>query len=185
MPIPYRYDDDLAGLGPAAFLHVEPEPGGYRGALFLVDARGEPVEFAYNRVEVVHRFLWRGDQLRKHACRRLATTLFEICPRVPSLLLCRANDVDAEIFVEDVHLSLPVARVADETAVVGQTAAEDREVLGDTGSLQLFWVGTPPAPESAARALLNELARRGLLTEPFERAALGLAEVYGDSTVAD
>ena len=184
MPIPYRHDDDLERLGSAAFLHIEPEAGGYRGALFLIDARGEPMEFAYNRIEVLQRFLWRDDQLRRHACRRLATTLFEVCPRVPTLLLCRASDVDPEVFSEDVRLSLPVARIADEAAVVGQTASEERETLA-SGALQLFWSGTAPAQESPERALLDELARRGLLTEPFDRAVIGLSEVYGDTAVVD
>jgi len=184
MPIPYRDDDGLERLGTAAFLRVQAEPGGYRAALFRVDARGEPMEFAYNRIEVVQRFLWREGQLRRHACRRLATTLFEICPRVPSVLLCRAEEISSEVFLEDVRLSLPVARVANEGAVVGQTADEERESALD-GGLQLFWAGAPPAPESPGRALLDELARRGLLVEPFDRAAVGLAEVYGDANVVD
>lgn len=185
MPIPYRHDDDLEHLGSAAFLRIEPEQGAYRGALFLIDARGEPVEFAYNRIEVMQRFLWREDQLRRHATRRLAASLFEICPRVPSLLLCRADEIDAEVFGDDIQLSLPVARIADEAAVVGQTAAEEREVIGEAGSVQLFWAGSPPAADSAERVLLAELVRRGLLAEPFERAAVGLAEVYGDSSLVD
>lgn len=184
MPIPYRDDDDLERLGSAAFLHIAPESHGYRGALFLIDARGEPMEFAYNRIEVLQRFLWRDDQLRRHACRRLATTLFEICPRVPTLLLCRAEEVDPEVFLEDVHLSLPVARIADESAVVGQAALEEREAFS-SGSLQLFWAGAPPAQDGTERSLLDELAKRGLVTEPFERAAIGLTEVYGDAAVVD
>jgi hypothetical protein len=178
MPIPYRDDDGLDRLGAAAFLRIQPEPRGYRGALFLVDARGEPIEFAYNRIEIVQRFLWGEDQLRRHACRRLATTLFEVCPRVPALLLCRAEEVGSEIFLEDVRLSLPVARIADESAVVGQAAEEEHESDAD-GGLQLFWAGVAPAPETPERTLLDELARRGLLSEPFERAAVGLTEVYG------
>lgn len=184
MPIPFRHDDDLERLGSAAFLHIAPEGGGYRGALFLIDARGEPLEFAYNRIEVMQRFLWRDEQLRRHACRRLAATLFETCPRVPTLLLCRATEVEPEVFLEDVRLSLPVARIADEAAVVGQMASEERETL-TTGSLQLFWAGAAPAEESPERALLGELAKRGLLTEPFDRAAIGLTEVYGDPAVVD
>lgn len=184
MPIPYRDDDGLERLGTAAFLRIQPEPNGYRGALFLVNARGEPMEFAYNRIEIVQRFLWGADQLRRHASRRLATTLFEICPRVPALLLCRAAEVGSEIFSQDVRLSLPVGRIADEGAVVGQTAEEEREPAAD-GGLQLIWAGVPPAPETPERTLLDELARRGLLTEPFERAAVGLTEVYGDPGLVD
>ena len=87
MPVPFRYDDELEHLGAAAFLRIDPDEGSYRGALFLIDARGEPLEFAYNRVDVLNRFLWREEQLRRHVCRRLAAALLEICPRVPSVLL--------------------------------------------------------------------------------------------------
>lgn len=184
MPIPYRHDDDLERLGSAAFLHIAAENGGYRGALFLIDARGEPLEFAYNRIEVSQRFLWRDEQLRRHACRRLAKTLFEICPRVPTLLLCRAEEVDPEVFLEDIQLSLPVARLADEAAVVGQTTSEERETLSP-GALQIFWAGAAPGNETPERTLLDELASRGLLTEPFDRAVIGLTEVYGDAAVVD
>jgi len=184
MPIPYRDDEDIERLGAAAFLRIEAEPRGYRGALFLVDARGEPIEFAYNRVEIVQRFLWGEDQLRRHSCRRLAATLFEICPRVPALLLCVADEVGSELFLDDLRVSLPVARVASDGAVVGQTAAEQRESSAD-GALHLFWAGAPPAADSPERALLGELARRGLLSEPFERAGAGLAEVYGELDLVD
>ncbi len=184
MPVPYRFEDDLERLGSAAFLRFEPEPSGYRGALFVVDARGEPLEFAYNRIEIIKRFMWHGDQLQRHAARRLVTTLFDVCPRVPSLLLCRADEVTPELFSEDVQVSIPVARIAGEAAVVGQSASEELEQLA-TGGLQVFWAGTPPAEDASERALLNELARRGLLWEPFERAGIGLAEVYGDPTVVD
>jgi hypothetical protein len=99
-------------------------------------------------------------------------------------LLCRADEVDPEVFLEDVRLSLPVARIADESAVVGQAASEQRESFS-SDSLQLFWAGVPPAEDSPERSLLDELAKRGLLTEPFDRAATGLTEVYGNPAVVD
>jgi hypothetical protein len=180
VPVPFRHDDDLERLGSAAFFRIQQHDDGFRGALFLVDARGEPVEFAYNRLELLQRFLWRPDQLRRHVARRLATSLFEICPRAPRIVLCRAEEVDAEVFAQEVVLSVPVARVADESALIGQAAVEQRELLGGEDGVQLFWVGSPPATDSPERGLVDELAKRGLLTEPFERATVGLAEVYGD-----
>jgi hypothetical protein len=184
MPVPYRYDDDLERLGTAAFLRIAPEPDGFRGALFLVDARGEPVEFAYNRIEVMKRFLWREDQLKRHAARRLVTTLLEICPRVPTLLLCRADEVSADLFSDEVRLAIPVARIADGAAVVGQSAHEELEEL--TGAdVQLFWTGGQPPDDSAERSLVAELSKRGLLVEPFERAVIGLREVYGDAAMVE
>ena len=53
MPIPYRDADDLNEVGIAGYLKIEPSSvgSGYLGALFLINARGEPIEFTYNRIE--------------------------------------------------------------------------------------------------------------------------------------
>jgi hypothetical protein len=40
--------------------------------------------------------------------------------------------------------------------------------------------GDSPAAGSPERRLLQDLHRRGLLLEPFERAGIGLHEVYGE-----
>ena len=94
MPIPFREDEDVDHLGLAAFLRIVPsgDRDGFPGALFLVNARGEPGEFTYNRLDVVQRFLWRTDDLRRHVTRRLATSLFTACPRVPSVILVLADE---------------------------------------------------------------------------------------------
>ena len=57
MPVPFRDDAEIKALGLAAYLKMERDGSGYRGALFLVNARGEPVEFTYTRVEIPHTFL--------------------------------------------------------------------------------------------------------------------------------
>jgi hypothetical protein len=180
VPIAFRDADELESLGSAAFLRVLPLQGGagYLGALFLVNARSEPVEFSYNRIDVPQRFLWRPQDLRRHVVRRLATTLFEICPRVPVVLLCRADEVDAELFTDDVRVAIPTARVAEGEALVGQAAGEEREVIVEERPVQVFWGGTQPPDDAPARRLVGHLAARGLLLEPFERAAIGLREVY-------
>jgi len=61
MPIPYRDAEDLEDFGTAAYLKIEPIASGtgYLGALFLMNARGEPVEFTYNRIDTPNTFLWR------------------------------------------------------------------------------------------------------------------------------
>ena len=43
----------------------------------------------------------------------------------------------------------------------------------------VFWHPAPPPDGSPERDLFEQLAARGLLLEPFERAADGLREVYG------
>jgi len=181
VPVPFRdLQGDAAG-GVAGFLRVLPDEdeGHYMGALFLINALGEPLEFTYNRLEIVQRFLWRRDGLRRHAARRLASSLFEICPRVPDLLLCLAEEVEPELFTQELEVSIPVARLAGETAIVGQVAIEERELLGHEERVQLFWQGRQPEPGSPQRPLVERLAARGLLLEPFERARAGLHEVYG------
>lgn len=180
MPIAFRDRDELESLGAAGFLRFLPAEGGggYLGALFLVDARSEPVEFSYNRIDVPQRFLWRAQDLRRHVARRLAASLFEICPRVPSVLLCRADEVEAELFTDELEVAIPVARVAGADALVGQAAAEAREVMAGEAPVQVFWVGRQPHEDEPARRLVAHLAARGLLLEPFERAAFGLREVY-------
>ena len=132
VPIPFQDAADLEALGAAAFLKIEPAgrvgrdgraragrganrlagPTGVRGALFLINARGEPLEFAYNRA-ARHRstFLWRRSDLRRHAERRLAASLLTVCARTPQLLLCLAAEVGSELFCQDLRLSLPVARI--------------------------------------------------------------------------
>jgi hypothetical protein len=77
---------------------------------------------------VPQRFLWRAQDLRRHVARRLAASSFEICPRVPSVLLCRADEVDAELFTGDLDVAIPVAHVAEADALIGQAAGEAREV---------------------------------------------------------
>jgi hypothetical protein len=180
MPIAFRDADELESLGSAGFLRFVPVEGGsgYLGALFLVNARSEPVEFSYNRIDVPQRFLWRSQDLRSHVVRRLATSLFEICPRVPSVLLCLAGEVEAELFSDVIQVAIPVARVAEEADLVGQAAGERREVIPDEQPVQLFWSGEQPPEDAPARRLVAYLAARGVLLEPFERAAIGLREVY-------
>jgi hypothetical protein len=180
MPIPFRDLEEHEGLGSAGFLRFLPreEEGAYLGTLFLVNARSEPLEFSYNRIEVPQRFLWRRQELRRHVVRRLAASLFEICPRVPGVLLCLADEVDAELFTEELRVEVPVARLAEEATLVGQAAEEEREVMAEERPVQVFWIGGQPPEEAPARRLVAHLAGRGLLLEPFARAALGLREVY-------
>jgi len=45
--------------------------------------------------------------------------------------------------------------------------------------MHLFWYPGKPSEESIESKLLYELTHRGLLTEPFSRATIGLKEVFG------
>lgn len=188
MPIPFRTaaaEDELDALGEAGFLKIDYCAVGpsYLGALLLVNARGEPVEFTYSRVETPFAVLWRPDDVRRFAARTLAVSLLSLCPRVPRLLLCLAEEVERELFEQDVQLSVPTCRVA---RAVGATPVTNRAALAPPApTADLFWLsGTPPAESEPAR-LLHELTRRGFDIEPFDRASRGLREVYGSPAGGD
>src|SRR5262245_41648641 len=180
MPIPYRDADDLDELGTVGYLKIEPLAGGsgYLGALFLLNARGEPLEFTYNRIDTPQTFLWRQDDLRRHAARKLTASLFSLCPRTPRLLLCLAKEVGSELFCQDIQVSIPVCRLAHANEVSSPSAAETMDTVSNPELLHAFWFPGKPAEDAIELRLLNLLAARGLLLEPFKRASLGLREVY-------
>src|SRR5438876_5668844 len=182
MPVPFHDAADLEALGAAGFLTIDSvgEGAGYRGALFLINARGEPLEFAYNRIELPETSLWRRTDLRRHAERTLATSLFAVCARTPRLLLCLAEEVESELFCQDVRVEIPVARVALPLAAASYAAGEVEETVEEPEPLHLFWFPAPPTPDAPERRLFDRLRTRGLLREPFDRAATGLREVYDE-----
>jgi len=180
MPIPYRDAEDLDELGTVAYLKIEPVASdtGYLGALFLINARGEPVEFTYNRIDTPTTFLWRQDDLRRHAARKLVASLFSLCPRTPRLLLCLATEVGSELFCQDVQVSIPVCRLALANEAFSASGAETTDLLQTAEPVQVFWFPGRPAEDSVELKLLRLLTAHGLLLEPFARAAIGLREVY-------
>src|SRR5260370_23478262 len=96
LPIPFHDAEDIEELGAAAFLHVEqPAPGSPErfGALLFINARGEPLEFVYNRIELMSDVLWRPTDRARALLRRLAATLFHEATLVPAVLLCRAHAI--------------------------------------------------------------------------------------------
>src|SRR2546422_1064304 len=131
MPIPYRDADDLDELGTAGYLKIEPTANGsgYLGALFLINARGEPVEFTYNRIDTPHTFLWRQDDLRRHATRKLTASLFSLCPKTPRLLPCLAKEIGSELFCQDLQISIPVCRIAPASEALPSSNAETKDAL--------------------------------------------------------
>jgi len=180
VPIPYRDADDLNELGAAGYLKIEPSSAGsgYLGALFLINARGEPIEFTYSRIETVHTFLWRQADIRRHAERKLTASLLMVCPRTPRILLCLAEEVGSELFCQDIQLSIPVCRIAPAMRATACSGQESQEATEASEPMHLFWFPGRPQHDSIERRLLQELISRGLLVEPFDRAAIGLKEVY-------
>lgn len=189
MPIPFTDAEDVEQLGSAAFLHVEQPTAASAerfGALLLINARGEPLELAYNRIELMSSVLWRSADRERAAVRRLAVTLFHAANLKPAFLLCRANVVDPHLFGPgaQIEMAVPVGRVATIEEATGYTGVEAQETLetanaeGELLETHLFW--TPSPPEGSAADLFHRLVRRGLLLEPFERAGKGLREIYGN-----
>jgi hypothetical protein len=179
VPIPFHDADEIEELGSAGYLALEhaPDGSGCRGGLLVVNARGEPLEFAYNQVQAPARFLWRPADLRRALERRLTASLLSVCSHQPRLLLCRAEDVGSALFSLDIHLDVPVARMDEPMAVARRVDRETGEVFEDAAP-QVAWQPEPPAEGSLERRLFERLSAHGLLEEPFERAAVGLREVF-------
>ena len=182
MPIPYRDADELDDLGTAGYLTIQPAQAGsgYLAALFLINARGEPAEFTYNRIETPHTFLWRQADVRRYAAKKLTSSLLSLCPKVPRLMFCCAEEVGSELFGQDIQLSLPVCRIAPAIKAFPYSAVEVQDRIEAEEPLNLFWYPERPPEGSVECKLLHELLKRGILTEPFERALIGLREVYPD-----
>lgn len=178
MPIPFRDHSDTEDLGLAGYLRFVDEDGGrgLRGALFLVNGRGEPADFCFSHVDIPASFLWRAGEARRHAVRVLCGALFGACTREPTLLLARVDEVPPLVFAEDLEVHIPIGRVSGATAAPVQAAVEVSEELGE--ALHVFWMREPPGAESKARRLFDALSGRGLAAEPFERAAVGLEEAF-------
>ena len=181
MPIPFREQEDLENLGNAAFLKIEERsaPPGYRAALFQINARGEPIEFTYNRLDTPNTFLWRPSDIRRASARQLTASLLRLCPRAPRLILCLADEVPAELFGEDIAVTLPVCRVARAATATAAVVDLNKE----TGEVPLRFLWHPAQPDDGTpeRLLLEQLISHGLLLEPFERASAGLRELYGEA----
>lgn len=177
MPVPFRDKAEYEDLGLAGYLKFEEEPDskGLRGALFCVNGRGEPVDFSFSRIDVASSFLWRAGDARRHAVTELCKALFTACSVRPALLLSLAEEVPPPVFTADLDVDLPLCRIA-ESGAIARASEESQESLGE--ALHLFWVGQPPSPDSMGRKLLDALNGRQLVTEPFQRASIGLEEAF-------
>ena len=182
MPIPYHDAGELNDLGIAGFLKMQPvqDISGYMAALFLINARGEPIEFTYNRIETPHTFLWRQADICRHAIRKLTASLLSLCPKTPRLILCLSEEVYSELFCQDIQLSIPVCRIAPVIKALPYLRNESQDRIEAEEPMNLFWYPGRPHEDSIELKLLYELSANGLLIEPFERALIGLREVYSN-----
>jgi hypothetical protein len=181
VPIAFRDATDLDDLGLASYLRIERSGRGstYLGAIFTINARGEPMELVYNALETPHPLLWRPADLRRHAERRLTASLLSVAESEPTILFCLADEVGVELFSQDIEVEIVVGRV-ERPAGRDPSATDDEGALPAVpDSVHVFWQPGSPAQESRERSLFEQLSARGLLLEPFDRAADALREVYG------
>lgn len=187
MSVPYRsvLDEDERNVSAAFFRVLSVERDSHVGGLLLTDARGEPLEFTYNRVTAKHLFLWRERDLQLAVTRELLTSLLDICPRPPTVLFCLAAETEPELFTDDLDVERPLARVAPGSVAIGASSVEEHEVLEGPSSVQLFWLRGRPSDATPAHRLVRRLAGRGLMLEPFQRVLAGLRETYELGTFLD
>ena len=177
LPIPFRDLEEDAQSGVAGFLRFidEPDGKGVRGALFIISARGDPLEFSFTRVDVGGGVLWRAGEARRKAVAALAKALFESISHAPDVLLTPAEETPPQLFSEDLQVNIPACRVAaNALGPVAQT--EHAQELSD--SLFLIWVNGFPPTGGAPAKTIGLLEDRQLLLEPFARASRGLNEVF-------
>ena len=168
MAIPFR---DIAGDEPAAavaYLRILEAGSGVavriRGALFVTDGRGDPLEFCFTRVEAEAGALWDPGRAYRRTVVVLVGALFEAANHQPDLVLALAEELPPEVFAEDIDVQVPVC------------------LVGAPGSdlVPLHWIGGEPAAGSLLSSLVESLRSRELLLEPFRRASQGLEEAFTD-----
>lgn len=177
LPVPFR--DLTAGedSGVAGYLRFidEPDGKGIRGALFIVSSRGEPLDFSFTRIDVHSGFLWRAGEARRQAVTSLTKALFQAATKVPDVILALADEVAPRVFTEDLEVDVPLCRINTAEMAI-QAGSEEEERLSD--SVNLFWINGRPPLESPARSLIDAMNGRQLLTEPFDRALIGMEEAF-------
>jgi len=177
LPIPFRDLNEDENSGVVGYLRFvdEPDGKGMRGALFVISARGEPLDFSFTRIDLHGGFLLRAGESRRQAVTALTKSLFQSASRIPSVVLALADEVPSRVFTEDLEVHVPLCRVVT-TEMTPQANSEEQERISD--SLDLFWVNGRPLPDSSTAEIIASLDGRQLLLEPFERASIGLEEAF-------
>lgn len=160
MPIPYRPVPRPAASTHAAYLHVVANGRLFYGGLLISDALGQPVEFVHTSAATPSGVLWPEDEAREIAHCRLAHSLFDACQKAPAVLIATESIGSAKFCREQLAPTIPFALVSE------------------SPTLDVTWIGQAPSGGSAASVLFEELKRRNLIAEPFDRVVAALAEVY-------
>ncbi len=176
MPIPFHDTESIDELGAAAFMRLERvvgDPDQWFGALFFVNARGEPLEFVCNRLALLPSTLWREGDTEQAAVRRLVSGLFSTAVLTPRLLFLPTSPLLDPLFGEEnpFRVDVPDIRVA-----LPERAFDGAPIYASRPMVTVIWGSK--IPDGAARRLYELLTTRNLVLEPFERALTGLSEVY-------
>jgi hypothetical protein len=165
MPVPYRKTPRAAEIGQAAYLDIvfTQTDRTFYGGLLVIDGKGQPQEFVHNLLTAPSGILWPEDKVRSMGTAMLAHSLFDACRREPDLLVCLPSLGSPEYCRTE---------IAAAVAFVQVVPAED-EVPAEWS-----WINDPPSSGMRASILAQELARRGFITEPFERLERALRLVY-------
>jgi len=166
MPIPYRPVPRSVAGSHAAYVHIVSKAGTFYGGLLVSDAFGQPVEFVYTSARTPSGVLWPEAEAREVAHGRLAHSLFDACQKGPAVLIASESIGSAEFCREQLAPSIPFALVSQSQAV------------------DVTWIGQQPSGGSAASVLFEELKRRNLIAEPFQRIVSALAEVYPNASLS-
>jgi hypothetical protein len=157
-------------MGAAAFLVVKvvsDQPQKCVGGVFVINAIGEPLEFAFNQVELIPSVLWNGVDTRRAASSRLTSSLFEAICITPRLLFVLSDfAIPAPLeSLDPLKFDLPTIAVT--------TNADEA-----TSPATVIW--GPVAPNLDESRLYETISSRGLLFEPFLRNKAALREVYNE-----
>jgi hypothetical protein len=122
-------------------------------ALLVVNGRGDPLAFCFNRGTFSRPPFWRGRSGRRHLLRLLVCSLLDCCPIRPDVILMRSDD--GELLSEDLGSQIPLG------------VAKDGFVR---------WLSEQPPDGSAGASVVSDLIAREMLAEPFERTYAGLRQ---------
>lgn len=168
MSIQYRKQPPITAGGLAAYVHcswAEKTHSFYAG-LLVIDMMGRPVEFVHNTLVAPTGFLWPREAIETNGIAALVHTLFDACKSEPVVLFLNSGLGSADFWRGYISPAIPCALV-----VCGN----------DNIDSSLEWTNTPPSQRTSAWNLVEDVKRKRLLTEPFDRIVKGLREVYPDA----
>lgn len=165
MPIPYRKTPRAAEIGLAAYIDIlwEPENRTFYGGLLLIDGKGQPQEFVHNVLSAPSGLGWTEEKIQYTGISTLTHSLFDACRREPHLIVSLSTLGSPEYCNNEIAPAIPFAQV----------------ILPKEGMpAEWNWINTTPSSGMRASIIAEELIKRGLIAEPFERLREALKIVY-------